>query len=162
MDALLHHLHPALSGAPVWLIALALLFDSVAALRGRREPSGLATSGLILFLVATLLVGAAFFSGYLASERANGFFLVPDEVIGDHHRSGRLLLMLMVLAAGIRWILHIAERGRGVLGVLYGMLGATCLLLAAVTAFKGGELVFSHGAGVRAGVLASPQEKRGN
>jgi len=146
-------LHPPLSSVPITLLVLTLLLDVAHVFLPRGELSHVARVLLVLAALATL---AAFFSGYPASDLANQTFVVPDDAISAHHTAGRLLLILVGPCLALRWLSERATHARAMFTGGYAILLTMCVGLALYTGHLGGELVFAHGAGVRASVSEPP------
>lgn len=140
-------LHPPLTAFPVALLTLVVIFEGIAL---ARPAPGWRHSIEVLLVLAVLAVAAAFFSGYQASDRANQTFTIADEVIAWHHVMGRALLFAIVPCAALRFVAARARFNRTGFYTAYGFALALCLGLVAYTGWLGGELVFEHGAGVRA------------
>ena len=144
-------LHPPLSSVPITLLVLTLLLDVAHVFLPR---GGLANTARVLLVLAALSTLMAFFSGYPASDLANQTFLVPDDAISLHHTSGRLLLLLVGPCLAWRWLSERATHARALFTAGYAMLLTLCVCLALYTGHLGGDLVFTHGAGVKASVPA--------
>jgi uncharacterized membrane protein len=144
---LIDHLHSASTVFPAALLVLSLLLE---AFRIFTASERLAFVVRLLVSVATVGVVFSFLSGYIAAERADRYFLVPNEAIVAHHDAGRVLLILTLLTCGFWWIADYARHGgawfRGIARVLLFLSMITC----AYSAFLGGELVQRYGAGVHA------------
>ena len=139
--------HPPLTAFPVVLMTVVLVLEGISFFR----PEKVSERMIRYFLMAAgLSIGAAFVSGYWASESANQTFVVSDEVIDYHHSVGRLLLFLIVPCIAVRWVYEGATHGRVVLQSIYRLLLVGCWVLTIYTGYLGGELVFTYGAGVSA------------
>lgn len=145
--SLLDHLHAALTVFPAALFPIALCLEGCLALREKRE---LRFAQSLLLFIATCFVIAAFLSGYIASDRADRFFEVPDEPISLHHSFGRLLLFSSIPLIGLMWIASRARHAVGLFRWLFRALLLLCAFLSAYTGYLGGELVQRFGAGVHA------------
>jgi uncharacterized membrane protein len=138
------NLHPALASFPPVLILIAAALE-IADRRGRFR-----TTIRLHLVLAVIFVTATFFTGYGASETANQTFVVADSVIATHHSVGRLLLFLIFPCAALEVVAHRAVHGRRLFFAAYALTLAACVLLVVYTGYLGGQLVFEHGAGVRA------------
>ena len=141
--------HPALSGAPAVLVFM-VAASEVLALASNVPVNYRRVS---YFSVACLVVVAPFtyFTGYFAAAEASQAFLVSQEVIAEHQSYAKLL-MLSLVPLFLFSIIRPRETKLGVLNILFFVFLLTTTLLVFITSNHGGDLVFEHGAGVRAGV----------
>jgi uncharacterized membrane protein len=144
------NLHPPLTAFPIVLLCL-IAFLEVWAWARRLDWQKPIEVILVLMVVA---VGAAFFSGYQASDLADQTFAVPNEAIAWHHNCGRLLLFLSVPCAALRFVAARARFNRTAFGVAYALILVSSIGLALYVGYLGGQLVFKHGAGVYAAPTA--------
>ncbi len=147
------NLHPPFSAFPFALFVATILIELVSL--GRSSPH-LTTAAKISLMGAAIGTVLAFLSGYEASEIANQTFTVSDEIIAEHHNIGRLLLFSALPCLALRILLDKARFYVRTLRFIYAILLLTCLGLVTYCGYLGGELVFGHGAGVR----ADPQNMR--
>lgn len=138
--------HPPLTAFPVVLISLVVVFEIWFVWRASPAVS---FASRVLIVLSAVAVGAAFYSGYQASEMANQQFVVSDQAIAAHQATGRLLLFAIIPCAALRLFWEQAVFYRRVIRGVYYLLLVVCLGLVVVTGYRGGELVFRHGAGVR-------------
>lgn len=137
--------HPALVHGPIVLLIVGFLFD-VAARLGRAEWCR-RTAAALLFLGA-LGAGAAFLSGKAAEERAEDQG-VPDAPLESHEDAATVTLIVGGLAAVLKLTeLTVLKRQARAVGALAFVAYGAAAALVGVTAFRGGELVYKHGAGV--------------
>lgn len=143
--------HPALSGAPAALV-LMVVASEVLALASSAPVNFRRVS---YFAIACLVVVAPFtyFTGYFAAAEASQVFSVPPELITEHQSYAKLLLLSLV-PLFLFSILRPRETKLGVLNILFFVFLLTTTLLVFITSNHGGDLVFEHGAGVRAGIKA--------
>ena len=149
------NLHPPLAAFPLALLVVVGLLEIVQLIRPRINFGLVIRVNLILAVVGTV---AAFFSGYQASDLANQTFQVADDVIAEHHLWGRLLLFVIVPCATLQILATVAQHGRNWFRCAYYISLIAAIALVLRTGWLGGDLVFQHGAGVRA-VLTSKVQK---
>lgn len=145
--------HPPLSSLP---FPLALLLTAIELLI--ICGYNLEQTKKIILLALALSLPLTYFSGYWGSDFANLSFTVPESEILKHQGYAKFALFLFFPLLLIPLLIAVSEssataRVRYTLKLLYRALllaFTSCLLY---TSFLGGELVFSHGAGVR----VSPQ-----
>ena len=144
-------LHPPLAAFPYVLLTVIVLVEIF--LIWKPIP-GAEKLVYLLLGFGVLATAATFFSGYPTSEQANQTFIVADEAISWHHNLGRLLLFMVVPCAALRWVSVIATQNTRAWSFVYRVMLVLCLGLAVTTGYFGGQLVFEHGAGVRAKIVA--------
>jgi uncharacterized membrane protein len=140
-------LHPPLSSFPIALITVAAMLEFAGAVLNRKILSQ--TAGICLRIGGVFLI-AAFITGNLASEHANQTFTVPDEAIASHYNMGRLLLFCTVPCIALEIFSKRATHGRVGFVIAYRVVLAFIAALVLYTGHLGGELVFEHGAAVKA------------
>ncbi len=141
----LTYLHPMIVHFPIALLIVGFAFD-VVSLFVRKEI--FTKAGLYLLILGAAGAVAAFISGNYAGEGvAEGGSL--QQAIARHEGAAELTLWILGAAVIVRlasiWIRKY-ERPLRWLGVLIFLIGA---LSVARTAHFGGQLVFSHAAGVQ-------------
>jgi uncharacterized membrane protein len=142
-------LHPALTTLPSAMILSIFVLECLHLYpRSSRWRQHTQAALPVLHVLACLGVGAAFFSGYSASERANQSFCLQTDPIEWHHLCGRALLFLYPAVVALFFTARSAQYSRRLFQGLYLMGLLVSTMLVAYTAYLGGELVFSHGAGV--------------
>lgn len=145
-----HPLHPMLVMFPVAVFPLLLFFDVLQAWLGVEE---LWTAGFWLAVAGAVVALAAVVPGTMDMAR------IPDGTkahrVGIYHAVvGTLILVLLAVAAWVRWGAAPADRFGWALGV--DVLGT---LLVTVQGWLGGELVYRHHVGVNeAGEGGEPVE----
>lgn len=156
MPIRVHELHPALIHAPLVLLPAAAIVD-VAAVTSRRRLRrfGLEMAGRRLWWAA---VGTGLVAG-LAGMAASQEIRLDDEAAQDAmwlHGIGNFTILLAGAGLGAWRSAHRATPASAAIG-------ASAVAAAVYTAWLGGELVYTHGAGVkglpagaRAGVEDSP------
>lgn len=101
--------------------------------------------------ITILFAVLSFFSGLSASDVANQTFVVEDGDLALHYNWGRAFTFLAPVVFGIKYADILSqEKGNYALRWVFRILLIVLTALAGVTGYLGGELVFIHGAGVRA------------
>jgi len=139
-------LHPSIVHFPVALVTVGALF-AVLYLFLRRE--WLRWFAPVLFSLALLGAGAAYFSGQSAKDRAEASG-VPKPAIEEHEESGVWAVGVTALSCLVSWATHSGRRGIWISTVL-ALLATTIILR---TGHLGGRLVYVYGAGHVAGAAA--------
>jgi len=150
-------LHPVIVHTPIALIVFSLLFDLV----GRfTDVDWWRKAAFAMLVIGVLGAGAAVLSGNAAEEAAEQQG-VPEEAIEAHEAAGIITLWLGVAAVLARWLAARPGPARGAISLL--ALVAHLLTAGAVglAGFRGGKLVYDHGAGVKAAAPAVPGDRSG-
>jgi uncharacterized membrane protein len=137
-------LHPALVHLPIAFVVLSVVGDIFAKIT-RRES--LRHVGLWSLLAAVLTGGLTIATGYWDMNRAS-LEGETENYVDLHLKVGWALVAALAVLAMWRW--RIRQQARRVVTAPYT---AVALMVFALTLFQGwfgGELVFSHGAGVAA------------
>lgn len=92
----------------------------------------------------------AYLSGHEASERVSQTFVVPDEVVGKHFLWAKIFLYSAVVTFLLKSVSMVARFYRALWQSLYLVVLLWTLACVTYAGLLGGELVFDHGAGVRA------------
>jgi uncharacterized membrane protein len=139
-------LHPMIVHTPIALIIMALLFDIVGRLT---DLVWWRKAAFAMLVVGVVGAGAAVLSGNAAEEPVEDQG-VPEHAIEAHQEAGIITLWLGVVAVIAR---ALAARWGGVRGAFSAVALVAHLLTAGavgVAGIRGGQLVFQHGAGVKA------------
>jgi uncharacterized membrane protein len=149
--------HPALVHAPIALIIVGAVFE----LMGRAlDRDWLRKAAFAMLVVGVMGAGAAVLSGREAEESVEHQG-VSEHAIEEHEEIAQLSLWL-----GLAAVLTRAVAGR--LGAVRAAVAGLALLLhlasavtVGVAGYRGGKLVFEHGAGVKMGgqLLVNPEAK---
>lgn len=135
-------LHPAIVHTPIALIVTSALFELV----GRAvDLEWWRKAAMAMLVVGVLGAGAAVLSGKAAETPAAEQQGVPHEPIERHERAAFFTLGLGVAAVAAR----LAAGGRPAIGLLALVLHLAAAAAVGITSYRGGELVYRHGAGVR-------------
>lgn len=150
-------LHPVIVHTPIALIVFSLLFDLV----GRFTDVGWWRKAAFAMLVIGVLgAGAAVLSGN-ASEEAAERQGVPEEAIEAHEAAGLLTLWLGVVAVLARWLATRSGPARGAISLLALVAHLLTAGAVGVAGFRGGQLVYDHGAGVQVVAPAESGDRSG-
>jgi uncharacterized membrane protein len=150
-------LHPVIVHTPIALILFSLLFELV----GRfTDIDWWRKAAFAMLVIGVLGAGAAVLSGNAAEETAEDQG-VPDDAIEAHEEAGTLTLWLGVAAVLARALASRPGPARGAVSLL--ALVAHLLTAGAVgmAGFRGGILVYDHGAGIKASAPAVPGDRSG-
>ena len=140
-------LHPPLVSFPFVLLFVALVLELCILVRKHIVSQYLIFSFLIVALVLALV---SYFSGHEASKLVNQTFQIDDSLVGRHFLFAKLSLFALVPTVIFKYISIAAEFNRSVFKAVYILFLLASLSLVVFTGKLGGELVFDHGAGVRA------------
>ncbi len=137
-------LHPVIVHTPIALIVISLLFELV----GRATDLDWWRKGAFAMLIVGVIgAGAAVLSGN-ASEEAAEHQGVPEHAIEEHQEAGLLTLWLGVAAVLARALAARQGPARGAIGALALVAHLLTVGAVAVAGYRGGDLVYGHGAGV--------------
>lgn len=138
--------HPAIVHAPIALIVISVLFDLV----GRATDLAWWRRAAYAMLILGVM-GAAFsvLSGRAAAEIAANHQGVPQEPIGEHAQVAYLTLWVGLAAVIARALAPRLGGARAAVSGLALLLHLAAAVLVMSTGYRGGELVFDHGAGVK-------------
>lgn len=137
-------LHPALVHFPIAFVVLSDVFDFIAAATGRE---GLKQVGFWSLAAALVTGGITIALGYWDMSRAK---LAPEvhDYVHLHLKIGWILAIAVALLCIWRWRIWSNPQSR--LRAGYLMAGTLVLFLTLFQGWYGGEMVYSHGAGVAA------------
>jgi uncharacterized membrane protein len=138
-------LHPILVHLPVTLILVSLLFEIV----GRMVDAAWWRKAAFAMLIAgTLGAWAAVLTGEKAGDAAEHQG-VDEHAVDAHRVAGKLTLWLGIGAVVLRALAGRAGRARAAVAALALALHLAAAIAVGVAGYRGGRLVFDHGAGVR-------------
>lgn len=142
--------HPPLSGFPIVLVCILALLEGIR-LRSKNPAEWQRTLSFVILLLMTF-VPLTYFSGYFGADYAHSQFKVPDEAILQHQLWAKSALFVSIGMTLIYVLAYVAEPEKPAVAKqllsLYRFF-LICLLVTLIrTGFLGGNLVFSHGAGV--------------
>ena len=144
-------LHVLVIHFPIALICLAPVVDvGCLVLRGWVWLDRTAT---LLYVAGTIGAGAAYLTGDRAADALGGISPAAEATLADHHRFAVLTLIVLVIVSLLRltvsWLARNDRRiSLGIFRLVALPLALAGLLLVALTADRGGQLVYGHGLGV--------------
>ncbi len=143
-EAVGHRIHPILASLPLSIGLLSVGYWGLLAYQSKRPDNSLR----LLSTASFFLVLAAFLSGDFAADSASSCFEVAGDLIAIHEGWGKACLILWGVSATLIWLEKLAVTGRK--GLFYSAFfcASAAVLLNVITASKGGDLVFKHGAGL--------------
>jgi len=137
--------HPWIIHTPIALITVGFLFELV----GRATDLGWwREAAFAMLIVGVLGAGAAVLSGEQAGELAEKQG-VPEAPVDEHEEAGKLTLWLGIAAVVLRAVASRTGRARAVVSGLALALFLATAVAVGVAGFRGGHLVYEHGAAVR-------------
>ncbi len=152
--------HPQIVHFPIALILVSLLLELI----GRvTDLEWWRKAGFAVLVLGVLGAGAAVLSGNEAGEKAEHAG-VPEAAVDAHHDAALISLYLGIGAVVARAVAGRAGAARAAvatLGLLLQLLSASAVCVAG---YRGGKLVFEHGAAVRVHgvpVVTPPAGERG-
>jgi uncharacterized membrane protein len=138
-------LHPMIVHAPIVLLIVSVLFE----LAGRALDADVwRRAAFALLVLGTLGAAAALITGQPAGDAAEHQG-VAEQPVDSHENAARLTLAAAIAAVVARALVTRAGKMRGPVSALALALQLTAAILVGVTGYRGGRLVFDHGAGVR-------------
>ncbi len=155
-------LHVVVIHLPIACIFLAPLFDlGCLVFRSQRWLDRTATA---LYIVAAVGAGAAYLSGRRAAWALTEITPSAEAAVADH---ANLAMMTLIAASAVAvfrlWVSWLSRSDRrislGIFRLVALPAAVVALTLLALTADKGGELVYGHGLGVNTGSMDSLDTK---
>jgi uncharacterized membrane protein len=150
-------LHPIIVHTPIAMIIVSFVFELV----------GRATDGdwwrkaaLAMLVVGVLGAGAAVLSGDAAGELAEHQG-VPEGALDQHEDMSKIALWLGLGAVAVRALASRAGAARTAAGGLGLALHLAAAIAVGIAGFRGGKLVYEHGAGVRIAPASASTNGRG-
>jgi len=138
-------LHPLIVHAPIALINLSLVFE----LAGRALDSAWwRKAALALLVIGVVGAIAAVITGNEAGEHAEHQG-VPEQVVDQHGDAGRVTMWFGLGALLAYAIATRAGRARGAVALLALGLQVMAAISVGIAGYRGGRMVYEHGAGVR-------------
>jgi len=138
-------LHPIIVHTPIALLICSALFELI----GRALDADWWRRGAVALLVlGTIGAGAAVITGDAAGKAAERQG-VADPPLEQHEDAGKLTLAMAAGAVVVRALATRAGSLRGAVAALALVLQLAAAILVGVAGFRGGRLVYEHGAGVR-------------
>jgi uncharacterized membrane protein len=145
-------LHVLLVHFPIALIFTALLFDLGCLVA--RSSVWLDRAAAALYLLGTIGAGAAYLAGEHAAESLGNISPTAEAALADHEGSATITLIALVIVTLVRlWVSWLSRNDRrislGIFRLAALPMALAALALVAVTADRGGNLVYRHGLGVQ-------------
>jgi uncharacterized membrane protein len=138
-------LHPLVVHTPIALIILSALFE----LAGRAfDGAWWRKAAFAMLIVGVLGASVAVLTGNGAGEAAEKQG-VPGQAVDSHEEMGLLTLWIGIGAVLARALAARPGPLRGGMGALALALHLTCAVTVGIAGYRGGKLVFDHGAGVK-------------
>lgn len=141
------HLHPPLSAFPFALLTVVVLLEIGRMLGLIKNGEGVVRVNL---LIASLASIATFFSGYYSGSQSSVTFKVDESALTSHIAAGRIVLLSLFPCLACYFITQMNPVNPKPFRVLYLLFLFVAYSAVLVSGYLGGELVFQHGAGVRA------------
>ena len=145
-------LHVILIHFPIAFICLAPLFDLGCLVF--RDRVWLDRAATVLYVMGTIGAGAAYLAGERAAKALADLSPAAESALADHENSAVLTLIALAIVSLVRiavsWISRNDRRiSLGVFRLAAIPVALTGLALLALTADRGGGLVYGHGLGVQ-------------
>jgi uncharacterized membrane protein len=144
-------LHVLIVHFPIALISLAPLFDLGCLLF--RDRVWLDRTATALYVTGAIGAGAAYLSGKRAAKTLGDISPTAESALADHESLAIITLIATAIVTLARlWVSWLSRNDRrtslGVFRLVALPMALTALTLLAVTADRGGNLVYMHGLGV--------------
>ena len=138
-------LHPVIVHVPVVMIVFSFLFE----LAGRAlDSEWWRKAALAMLVIGVLGAAAAVLTGKPAGEAAEKQG-VAERAVDDHEDAGRIALWMSLAALAARAVASRAGRARAAVSVLYLAVHLCAAMAVTMASYRGGLLVYHHGAGVK-------------
>jgi uncharacterized membrane protein len=140
-------IHPLIVHIPIALIVTSLLFELV----GRATDSEWWRKGAFtLLLLGMIGASAALVTGEPDAEHAEKVQRIPESVVEHHEDAGKLAVWVTFGAVVARVLAIGGGSFRGAIGVVALLLHIGAAVSVGIAGYRGGELVYRHGAGIHA------------
>ena len=135
--------HPPLAGFPFVILVLIASIEALNAVKPAVISKEVANVLLVLLCIISPLT---YYAGYWGAEQASQTFTVSEDVIANHQLFAKMYLISLVPTMTFG---QLKSRGNSkIILVFYYLSLLLTLTLVSYASFLGGDLVFSHGAGV--------------
>ena len=142
---LLGPFHPQIVHFPIVLLILSVVFDLV----GRATDSEWWRKASMAMLVLAVAVGVmAILTGEFVGDRAEKLQRIPEATVDAHGDLGKIAIWLAAGALLARLIAGGAGAARAAVGGVALLLQLAAAVTIVFAAYRGGKLVYRHGAGV--------------
>lgn len=145
-------LHVLIVHFPIALICLAPLFDFGCLVF--RDTMWIDRTATALYLIGTISAGAAYLSGERAAETVIDLTAAAESALADHQGSALVTLIALTIVSLARlWVSWLSRNdptiSLGFFRLAVLPMALVALALVAITADRGGSLVYEHGLGVQ-------------
>lgn len=137
-------LHPVIVHTPIAMIVIALLFELIGRLT---DLDWWRKAAFAMLIIGVIGAGAAVLSGNAVEEAAEHQG-VPERALEAHQEAGLMTLWLGLAAVLARALAARKGPARGAMSALALLLLALTVGAVSVAGYRGGSLVYDHGAGV--------------
>ena len=152
--------HPPLASIPFVLGGVLLILELLARRKEERALGAAAAAAPVVLLLLGVITPLTYLTGYTGATFADQAFSVPASAIATHQAYGKFLLLLLFPVLVLAFARGFAKgESKELIGSLYVLSVALFLGVAGWTSYLGGELVFTHGAGVSATAVPAAQEE---
>ena len=144
------NIHPPLSAFPVTIVVLLVIAEAAQLTSRSFQPRHVST---FLLVVLALFFPITYLSGYIGAEYAldpSATFSVSAEQIDLHRNLAQLSLFSLVPLLLLGYLRYLGDSCGQSIKWLYRASVLVYALLVCATGYLGGQLVFTHGAGVYA------------
>lgn len=144
-------LHVVVIHFPIAFICLAPIFDFACLIF--RNRVWLDRAATLLYLMGTVGAGAAYLAGERAAEALVEISPAAESALADHESSATLTLIALAIVSLVRlWVSWISRNDRRINPGFFRLaaipVALAALAMLAITADRGGNLVYGHGLGV--------------
>jgi uncharacterized membrane protein len=140
--------HPALASLPTALFLAALLLFILGLLPKNPLVQECSRVSPLLALLGTIAVLAAYLTGLPAAEKISLLASIPDDIIARHQSMAKLTLLSCIPLLSFASVCLVRQKQK-LLSIFFSLSLLLTLGLSAWSAYRGGQLVFQHGAGVQ-------------
>jgi uncharacterized membrane protein len=145
-------LHVLVIHFPIAFICLAPIVDFACLIL--RDRVWLDRAATLLYVMGTIGAGAAYLAGERAAEALAQISPTAESALADHESSALVTLIALAIVSVVRiWVSWLSRNDRrisfGVFRLAAIPLALIALSLLAITADRGGTLVYGHGLGVQ-------------
>ena len=145
--------HPPLTGAPPTLLAISTIAEVLSHVLPDNKAEHCRRVSTYLSILAAVISPITYYTGYWGAEYANQSFKVSEDLVANHQAWAKLLLLTLPAMLLFLYLSRSQQKLAFRLLYLGSLTLATSLVL--YTSLLGGQLVFSHGAGVNAPALTA-------
>jgi uncharacterized membrane protein len=145
-------LHVVVIHFPIAFICLAPIVDFACLIF--RNRVWLDRAATLLYVLSTIGAGAAYLAGERAAKALAQISPTAESALADHESSALVTLIALAIVSVVRiWVSWLSRNDRrisfGVFRLAAIPLALIALALLAITADRGGTLVYGHGLGVK-------------